>query len=403
MRMMAWINRLRSFPLMVLIVAGTAMFTDSFLYGMLVPLTTALHDGEGDEQELAIMYGGYALGLMLTTPIFGILSDRLGRRRPMIWGILGQMGAMLVFALAQSNFPLLLSARVIQGAAAAATWTAALAVVAQKYPQKRTEMMGLAMLGSNAGSVLGPIGGGYLLEWGGRSAPFLVGGVVLVLDGLMRVFLLVDPPREATERPDLVGLLRDPAVRIAALIVAVGVGGWGLLEPLLPTHLERVALVKPSTVGVMFTVATLFYGLSAPVVERVVGRCGLRPTMAGGLLLMALALPLVTVSANPLGVGAALTAVSVLYAFALNPTFTALAEAVDRRGTGSYASVYAIYNIAYGIGMVGSDALAGFLTHHVSFPAAVCVASLIMLCALPVLCFARPEGPPIEAGATHPC
>jgi len=102
----------------------------------------------------------------------------------------------------------------------------------------------------------------------------------------------------------------------------------------------------------------------------------------------------VTLSADPLRVGAALTAVSVLYAFALNPTFTELADAVDRRGTGSYASVYAIYNIAYGIGMVGSDALAGLLTHYVSFQAAVFVASLIMLCALPALAFARRDGPP---------
>src|SRR5262249_22571261 len=215
--------------------------------------------------------------------------------------------------------------------------------------------------------------------------------------GLMRVVLLVDPPREPTERPDLVGLLQDPAVLIAALIVAVGVGGWGLLEPLLPTHLERVHLVKPSTVGIMFTVATLFYGLSAPLVERVVERWGLRPTMAGGVLLMALALPLVTVSASPLWVGVALTAVSVLFAFALNPTFTELAEAVDRRGTGSYASVYAIYNIAYGVGMVGSDALAGLLTHYVSFQAAVFVASLIMLFALPALAVPRRDGPPHPA------
>jgi predicted MFS family arabinose efflux permease len=216
---------------------------------------------------------------------------------------------------------------------------------------------------------------------------------LLVLDGLLRVVLLVEPPREANERPDLIGLLRDPAVLVAALVVAVGVGGWGLLEPLLPPHLERASRVTPGTVGLMFTVATLFYGLSAPLVERVVERRGIQPTMAWGVLLMALALPLVTLSADPIRVGVALTAVSVLYAFALNPTFSALAEAVDRRGTDSYASVYAVYNIAYGIGMIGSDVLAGFLTHHVSFRAAVCVASLIMLCALPALSFGRFEGP----------
>src|SRR5262249_22588354 len=158
----------------------------------------------------------------MTTPFFGILSDRLGRRRPMIWGVSGQMGALLVFALARDIFLLLLLARAIQGAAAAASWTAALGLVTQKYLQKRTEMVSLAMLGSDAGAAGGPIVGGYLLEWRGPRAAFLLGGAMLVLDGLMRVVLLVDPPHEPTERPDLLGLLRDPAVLIAALIVAAG-------------------------------------------------------------------------------------------------------------------------------------------------------------------------------------
>ena len=78
----------------MLVVVMTALFTDSFLYGMLVPLTPELNATQ-DEAELAVMYGGYALGLILATPAFGVLSDRLGRRRPMIWGVLGQIGARL--------------------------------------------------------------------------------------------------------------------------------------------------------------------------------------------------------------------------------------------------------------------------------------------------------------------
>jgi len=190
------------------------------------------------------------------------------------------------------------------------------------------------------------------------------------------------------------------------VVVVVGVGGWGLLEPLLPLHLARVAQTRPSSAGVLFTVATLFYGLCAPLVERAVERWGLRPTMAGGLLLMAISLPLVTVPSSLVGVGIALTTVSIAYAFALNPTFTELADAVDRRGTGSYASVYAVYNIAYGAGMIGSDALAGYLTRYVSFQAALLVAGLVLLACLPALCFGRhpaqgdAPGPFIQSLAT---
>jgi MFS family permease len=94
--------------------------------------------------------------------------------------------------------------------------------------------------------------------------------------------------------------------------------------------------------------------------------------------------------------------VSVLYAFALNPTFTELAEAVDRRGTGGYASVYAVYNIAYAVGMVGSSVLAGALTSAISFLGALLITCPIMLAAVPLLYLARPEKAPLPEAANDP-
>jgi MFS family permease len=391
---MSFLRSLRDLPLTALVVVMVALFTDSFLYGVLVPLTSELHtEGESDA-KLALVHGGYPLGLLAATPIFGIVSDRLGRRKPMIWGVLGQIGTASLFQFAGDAFALLLLARVLQGVAASATWTAALALVAQTYPQRRTAMMGFAMLGSNAGSVLGPLAGGYLHEWGGHYLPFLCVAVLQGVDLFLRIVFLVDPPRRPGDRPDLLGLLRVPAVLITCWVVVVGVGGWDMLEVLLPNHLKTTHGVSVGVRGLLFTIATFFYGLSASWVERTVERWGLRPTMAGGLTLMALSLPLVALAESPLVVGAALTLVSVLYAFALNPCFTELAEAVDRRGTGSYASVYAIYNLAYGAGMMGSDAAAGFLGEHTLLTAAL-VTALVMLASVPLLAFGRlqPESP----------
>jgi MFS family permease len=253
------------------------------------------------------------------------------------------------------------------------------------------------MVGGNTGSVLGPMASGFLLEWGGWNAPFLLAAALLSVDALMRILLLVDPPRTQSERPDLLGMLGDRAVQVAALIVVVGVGSWGLLEPLLPTHLAKLGQTRPSAAGVLFAIATLFYAMCPPLVERAVERFGLRPTMAGGLLAMAVALPLLAVPMPLFWVGTILTAVSIGYGFALNPTFTELAEAVDRRGTGCYASVYAVYNIAYGVGMIGCDSMAGLLTHLVSFQVALLGASLILLGCMPVLYLGRPA--PATAGA----
>jgi MFS family permease len=395
------IERIRGLHSTVLVVVMIALFSDSLLYGMLVPLAGELQAEGGDETELAIMYGGYALGLMLATPLFGNLSDRLGRRPPMIWGVLGQIVATALFASAPGSFALATLARIVQGAAAAATWTAALALVAQVYPQHRTKMMGLAMLGGNAGSVLGPTVGGMLQKFGGIHVAFGFAAVLLIIDLMIRLTFLVEPPRLAGERPDLLGLLKDPAVLVAGWIVLAGVGGWGLLEPLLPNYMKKTYGTESATAGLMFTTATLFYGLAAPWVERAVERWGLRPTMALGLSLMAVCLPLVALPGGALVSGIALTLVSVWYAFGLNPCFTEFAEAVDRRGTGSYASVYAVYNIAFGIGMVGSDAAAGYITANLSFSTALLAAAVFMLCSVPVLLLGR--HPVVREVGRSPC
>jgi DHA1 family solute carrier family 18 vesicular amine transporter 1/2 len=392
------VRRLRSFPTTALVVVTVALCTDSFLYAMVIPLTPKSPAGIQEEWALGVLFAGYALGMMLATPIFGILSDRFGRRRPLIGGVLGQAAATLLFAFAPT-FPLMLLARLVQGIAAAATWTAGLALIAENFTHKRTQMMGIAMMGSNAGSVLGPVVGGFLGDWGGYRFPFAIAGGLVALDGLMRIALLVDPPRQVQERPDLVGFFRDRCVLLAGLVVVMGVGGWGLLEPLFPHHLLHVTHASPGVIGLLFTLATLFYGFTAPVVDWVCERWGLRPTMAVGLVLMALSLPLVALPRTVFWAGAALTLTSILYAFALNPTFSELADAVDRRGTGGYASVYAIYNLAYAVGMIGSDVFAGVLTSHFSFWTALLLTSLLMLCSVPLLYFGRPRVVPVPSGA----
>jgi MFS family permease len=237
--------------------------------------------------------------------------------------------------------------------------------------------------------------GGLLYEWSGSYRfPFLAAGVLLILDGGLRFLLLSrSRPRHAERPANLVQLFRDRAV----LVVVLGVGGWGLLEPLLPNHLQRNATASPGAIGVMFTLSVLFYGLCAPVVDRATARWGLRPVMTAGLAAMAGSLPLLALSDNLLLVGAALCLVSVLYAFALNPCFSELAEAVDRRGTGGYAAVYAVYNIAYAVGMVGSNVLAGALARQTSFLASLLFTAGVMLAFLPVVSLVRPPREPVPA------
>lgn len=83
------------------------------------------------------LFGSYALGLLLLTPVFGIVSDRLGSRRvPMLAGLLGLAVATLLFNVA-TTYGGLVAARIAQGVSGGASWTIGLSMIADVYPKER--------------------------------------------------------------------------------------------------------------------------------------------------------------------------------------------------------------------------------------------------------------------------
>jgi MFS family permease len=312
----------RGTPFATLVTVTVALFTDGFLYGVLVPLGA----GDGGDTMLGIMYGVYALGVLASTPIFGVLSDKIGRRKPMLWGFAAQALATVLFGLS-GGVGLTLLARLLQGVAAAATWTTGLALVAEHFTEHRAEKLGVAMMGSTGGLLVGPVTGGVLLQAGGHALPLLVAGAALVIDGVLRLTILTDPAQVSAAPSRLGALLRDRSVQAAAVVVVLSSIGWSLLEPLFPGHLERVLGATPATVGLLFTISSLAYGLSAPLVGQV----------------------------------------------------------VDRGHTGAYASVYAIFNMAYSIGTIGTTFTETALARWASFGLLLIGVSVALLACLPLL------------------
>jgi DHA1 family solute carrier family 18 vesicular amine transporter 1/2 len=369
----------------VLGIVAYALFMDYFIYGLVVPLSPYSPAKITSESQMGMLYAAYALGVLLATPVFGHLGDKLGCRRPMIIGVILSGIATLLFCFANS-FPLALAARLSQGAAAAGTWTAGLALVAGNYSDKRVQMMGLALVGSTAGSVLGPVAGGWLYELGGYQFPFLITGAMVLLDALMRTCLLPADSKPAesahAENDYLIPLLTDRSVLVAGLAVALAAAGFGIVEPILPNHL-RQAGIAPAQVGVLFTCSTIVYGLSAPLVEWVSEKFSIKNTIVFGIVAMSVVLPLLALSSDYIVTALCLAAVNVSYAFMLNPSSAELGNAVDRRGLNCYAAVYAIYNITYSLGMIGVDAFASAASEKLSLLQIFCSMSLVLLFSIP--------------------
>src|SRR5262249_60617612 len=113
-------------------------------------------------------------------------------------------------------------------------------------------------------------------------------------------------------------------------LVGLGRGRVGRPGPTLPLPLDTRLPASPVTVGLLFGLATLAYGLCAPLAGLLSDRHGRKPTMAVGLVATLVAFPLIALPSARLVGAFSLVALGVACAFLLSPTLPEPADAVGR-------------------------------------------------------------------------
>lgn len=347
-----------------LLVTTLAFFVDSLLYCLLVPLlpryASELHLSQF---RVGVLFWSYALALLLATLPIARLTDRCGRKAPMLWGLVGLAFATLAFAYSRTYW-VLLAARVLQGVSGAATWVPGGALVADHFPrEERGRAMGIAFAGANLGLLLGPPLGGFLDHYVGPLAPFHLGIVLVALDALGRIFLLSDaaPVREAPI-PWRV-LLRNRVVLVFAGAMVLGAGFWTLMESALPLDFSLRLGLGPRGIGFIFGGAALAHALSSPWMGRLSDRIGRVKVLRIGLVASLVLFPLPVLLPSPWSVALAMGALGVNMSFLVTPCSPAVADQVERMESQSFASGFSILNLAYSIGMILGPLCGGMLIH----------------------------------------
>jgi DHA1 family bicyclomycin/chloramphenicol resistance-like MFS transporter len=176
---------------------------------------------------------GTLAGLALGQLIIGPLSDSLGRRRPLMAGIVLHMIASVVCMLAP-NIVVLGAARTVQGVGAAATMVVAIAIVGDLFTDSAAAtVMSRLMLVLGVAPVIAPsLGAAVLLQ----ASWHWVFAVLVVLAGallLLAALALPETLPQSHRRPLRVGgilstygeLLRDRRFVILVLVAALGMSG----------------------------------------------------------------------------------------------------------------------------------------------------------------------------------
>lgn len=142
-------------------------------FGLVIPLLPFYAESYGaTEQQAILLMGTYSLAQLFFAPLWGQLSDRVGRRPVMLFSIAGTALFLFAFALAPSLGWLYVT-RFLHGACAANISTAQAYVADVTTPADRARGMGLIGASFGLGFTIGPFLGGELARFG-LAAPILL-------------------------------------------------------------------------------------------------------------------------------------------------------------------------------------------------------------------------------------
>lgn len=359
--MAAKMNKEQSVGLILVI---SILFVDELLYSLIIPLvpyfTEELHISSS---MTGILFSSYPIAAVLTTPFFGMLADRIGRRKPILIGLVILVIATLLFAFGQSVV-FLITARAVQGIASAATWGASLALLADLFPARmRGRAMGMAFTGISTGTLLGAPFGGLIFDLGGYEWPFLIASAFAVLNIIFAVLWIPDTSQEKpAEKGSMLTLFRSPSVLFTGSVILIASMTLCLLDPLLPMLLGKQFDASSLLIGLLFGVMTLAYAIISPISGSLADRFNSRVIMFSCLGIIVVSLPIMAFSALLWQLVVAMILAGLGIGGALSPTMAALGNAVDASGSGMYGSAYALSNMIFMIGMIFGPLLGGVLT-----------------------------------------
>ncbi|TVY57356.1 putative MFS-type transporter [Lachnellula cervina] len=187
----------RSSTTYILFTISIAMFTDLFLYGIIVPtipfiLRDRLDIPHQQIQSLtSSLLSSYALASVLFSLPAGIIADKVAARQvPFLGGLLSLLSSTILLFLGKS-VPVLFLARILQGFSGAVVWTVGLALI--------RDTVGSANLGVTIGNIfafisvgelISPVVGGILYDKAGNGAVFGVCFALLGVDFVMRLVMI---------------------------------------------------------------------------------------------------------------------------------------------------------------------------------------------------------------------
>lgn len=198
------------------------VFIDLLGFGIVIPiLPTYAEDYGASALAVGLLSTTYSVMQLLFAPLWGRLSDRVGRRPVIIATALGAAVAYTVFGLADRLW-LLFVARAFAGMCAANIATAQAYIADVTSAENRARGMAIIGAGFGLGFTFGPALGGLATHFWGVHAPFFVAAGLALVNSVWAAVALPEPERHVGGERRSARSYRD-AFAIPRLALLLGV------------------------------------------------------------------------------------------------------------------------------------------------------------------------------------
>jgi DHA1 family bicyclomycin/chloramphenicol resistance-like MFS transporter len=290
---------------------------------------------------------GIAAGQLLLGPV----SDRLGRRVPLIAGLAAFVLSSLACAVAPDIYALI-AFRLVQGLGGAAGIVISRSIVRDLHSGAAlAKFFATLMLATGVGPVLAPQIGSWILaftDWRGVFIALALFGALLLFSAWSRVPETLPPDKRLTGSVGsalgtMVSVARDRVFLGYVLACGLGMGAMFGYVAGSSFVLQNIYGLSPMDYGLVFALNSCGLIIGAQVSGRLAGRFGASPLLTAGLVTMVVgsALLFVVVSTHAVGLAGVIPSLWVfMFGFGMvYPNASALAMQRYPHAAGSAAAV----------------------------------------------------------------
>jgi DHA1 family multidrug resistance protein-like MFS transporter len=259
------------------------------LYVPFLPLYMKSVGGLGNEE--AALWSGIATGLaglamFISSPIWGVVADRWGRKPMLLRAQFGGAAVAFLYVISP-NIYFLVGFRFLQGLFTG-TVSAASALIASTTPREKLPYsMGILMGAIFGGQTIGQLLGGFLAEHFGYDVAFYVAALLLLGGALTILFLVhenfVQPEKgQSVSLPGMLKIAFSPNVLpLLMVMAALGLGPM-IISPILPLVFGAMSQDTGASIasGEAFALLGVVMAVSSLVFGRFHGRFSVRKVLA---------------------------------------------------------------------------------------------------------------------------